>query len=279
MKFKKIYIEITNVCNLSCSFCPKIDRAPEFMSIETFEDILKKIQGFTNYIYLHVKGEPLLHPQIFEFINLAEKYNLKVNITSNGTILNEEILNSKGLRQFNFSLHSFEDDSEVEKSDYIKNILKYSIKAQEKGKIVSLRLWNLKEDNLIDKNSEVLKEIEDFYELTLEPKKFVRGQGVKLRDRIYLNFEEEFVWPSLESNHYEEKGFCHGLSTHMGILVDGTVIPCCLDDNGVINLGNIKNSSLEDILGSQRVMEMIKGFKNRVCTEELCKKCEFKTRF
>lgn len=279
MKFKKIYIEITNVCNLNCSFCQKIDRQLEFMNVETFKTIIKDIKEYTDYIYLHVKGEPLLHKEIYNFIDIAGKEGLKVNITSNGTILNHKILELEGLRQFNFSLHSFEEESGINKTDYIQSILEYSKEAKAKGKIVSLRLWNIEDESLREKNRDVLTQIEEFYGISLDLDKFVRGRGVKLEDKIYLNFEEVFVWPNLNNKFYSEKGFCYGLNTHLGVLVDGTVIPCCLDDNGVINLGNIKNNTLKEILDSERTKNIIEGFKNRICTEELCKRCEFKERF
>ena len=251
----------------------------EFMSIETFRDIVEEIKNYTDYIYLHVKGEPLLHKDIYDFIDIAGQNGLKVNITSNGTILNRQILELKGLRQFNFSLHSFESESGIDKENYIHSILEYSKKAKEKGKIVSLRLWNIEDESLREKNRDVIAQIEKFYNVSFDLDKFVRGRGVKVEDKVYLNFEEVFVWPNLTNKFYSEKGFCYGLNTHLGILVDGTVVPCCLDDNGVINLGNIKNSSLKEILDSERAKNIIDGFKNRTCAEELCKRCEFKERF
>ncbi len=251
----------------------------EFMSTETFKKIVEEIKDYTDYIYLHVKGEPLLHKDIYDFIDIAGQKGLRVNITSNGTILNRQILDLEGLRQFNFSLHSFEAESGIDKKNYINSILEYSKEAKEKGKIVSLRLWNIEDESLREKNRDVIVQIEKCYDVSFDLDKFVRGRGVKLEDKIYLNFEEVFVWPSLNNEFYSERGFCYGLNTHLGILVDGTVVPCCLDDNGVINLGNIKNTPLKEILDSKRSKDIIDGFKNRVCTEELCRRCEFKERF
>lgn len=280
MKFKKIYIEITNVCNMTCSFCPKINRKPEFMELNTFENILKKIKNYTDHIYFHVKGEPFLHPKLFEFIEMAEKYNLKVNLTSNGTVLSSEMLETKALRQINFSLHSFEGETSFEKKTYIKNILDFSALAQSKGKIISLRLWNLEDSKLKNQNLDTLKILSEFFNVDLILENFIRGKGIKLSDKIYLNFEEVFEWPNLKNAYYNEKGFCHGLDTHMAILVDGTAVPCCLDDNGIINLGNINEvEDLGDILVREKTQNIIKGFKKRVCSEELCKHCQFKSRF
>ncbi len=280
MKFKKIYIEITNICNMNCSFCPPTNREKTFMEKDFFNEIIRKIKGFTDYIYLHIKGEPFLHPAILSFIDIAHESNIKVNITSNGTILNSDILDKSNLRQINFSLHSFEEDNEEKKEKYICDILNFSRKAQEKGKIISLRLWNLSDNFFDEKNKLVIKLIEDFFQVEVQLDSFIRGKGVKLADKIYLNFEEVFQWPKLNNEYYNEKGFCYGLKSHLGILVDGTVVPCCLDDEGVINLGNIKEVvSLNDIIQKEKAQNIINSFSNRLCSEELCKHCEFKERF
>ena len=97
-------------------------------------------------------------------------------------------------------------------------------------------------------------------------------------DNLYLDKQEEFVWPSLDNDYYNEIGTCYALKDQLAILVDGTVVPCCLDSDGVINLGNIYKENLEDIINSNRYQTMKIGFCNRKVTEELCKKCSFKDR-
>ena len=123
---KKIYIEITNVCNLKCKFCPETNRKKEFMSLENFEKIIQKIHKHTNLVCLHVKGEPLLHNNLADILKVLEKYNLKTNITTNGTLIKEnlEILrNSKAVRQINFSIHSIMQNDRLDRK-YLQNILK-----------------------------------------------------------------------------------------------------------------------------------------------------------
>lgn len=265
---------------MNCSFCPPTNREKTFMEEIFFQEIIDKIKGFTDYIYLHIKGEPFLHPDILNLIDIANKSNLKVNITSNGAILNYDVLNKNNLRQINFSLHSFEEDDNEKKERYIYDILNFSKKAQENGKIISLRLWNLNNNFFDEKNKLTIKLIEDFFQIKIELDSFIRGKGVKLEDKIYLNFEEVFQWPKLSNEYYNEKGFCYGLKSHLGILVDGTLVPCCLDDEGVINLGNIKEvESLKDIIQREKSQNIINSFSNRLCSEELCKHCEFKERF
>lgn len=68
MKFKKIYVEITNICNLNCSFCSKDNLKKKEMSLQEFDKVLSKIRQYTDTIYLHVKGEPLLHSKQKKFL-------------------------------------------------------------------------------------------------------------------------------------------------------------------------------------------------------------------
>lgn len=163
-KYKKFYVEITNVCNLSCDFCPKTKRAAEFMKIETFNNILEQIKPFSDYIYFHVKGEPLLHPEIDKFLDLSYQKGFMVNITTNGTLIKEsteKILKKPALRQVNFSLHSFDgNDSSESKDDYINNIFSFVDKATKTKVITALRLWNLdKNENTTDQEKEILKSL------------------------------------------------------------------------------------------------------------------------
>ena len=87
-----------------------------------------------------------------------------------------------------------------------------------------------------------------------------------------------FEWPDLCKSDGSD-GYCHGLKDQIAILVDGTVVPCCLDNNGDINLGNIHTESMEEILNKEKTTKIIEGFKNRVAVEQLCKKCTYKNRF
>ncbi len=264
-KFKRIYIEITNICNLSCSFCSSVNRLKKTITKEEFEEVIKKIDKYTDYIYLHVKGEPLLHPNLKDLLDIAHKYHKYVNITTNGTLLTDkvDILNHNAVRQINISLHS-----ENNQSNYLENILNCTDKL--KNKIIVLRYWTLKDE----KSPIIVDKVLNHFNLSTT----IVNNHIKLRDNLYLDRQEEFVWPSLDNNYYNEKGTCYALKDQLAILVDGTVVPCCLDSNGVINLGNIFKSSLEVIMNSKRYIDMKNGFCNRKVNEELCKRCSFKDR-
>ncbi len=274
-KYKRIYIEITNNCNLNCSFCSKVLKPRRNMTLEEFELILNKIKDYTNYIYLHVKGEPLIHKDIIKFINKANDYNLKVNLTTNGTLFNKyakELGKCKNLNKINFSLHS-----ENNKPNYLEEIFD-NIKYLSTNTTVIYRLWTLKNNELDEKSTKIVDKIKEYYDLSPETvDKIKNTTNIKISSRIFVDKDNEFSWPTV--NNHKSDGFCYGLSTHIAILVDGTVVPCCLDSNGVINLGNIYKDNLEDIINSDRYQNLLKSLRDRKPCEELCKSCLFKERF
>ena len=288
-KFKKFYIEITNVCNLSCSFCPQTCRSPEFMSIGTFSKILDQIKPHTDYIYFHVKGEPLLHPNLAEFLQVSYEKGFKVNITTNGTLIHKvkkKIILSPALRQVNFSLHSFDgNEGTSNKFDYINNIISFVKEALDTtDTLFSLRLWNLDKDNTTNingkKNCDLLSNIEDAFNLSYKiEEKIIPGKGIKLCNKVYLNQDYEFQWPDLLITEDNSPGFCYGLRNQVAILVDGTVVPCCLDGEGIINLGNIHETNFSEIVESQRANNLFNGFSRRQAVEELCRKCGYRKKF
>ena len=282
-KFKKIYIEITNVCNLSCNFCPKTSRKYEFMNKDSFEEIIKKIKGHTDHVYFHLMGEPFLDKNLEHFLDISGENNLKVNITTNGTLINNVkniLIQSKSLRQINISLHSFEaNDNETNFEEYIQNIINFIKETSEKTEIIcSLRLWNLdgkyKASN--DMNIDIFKLFEEEFNLDTKLNEvFKEKHSFKLKDRVYISMGEKFKWPSLKDEELGERAFCYGLRDQIGILVDGTVVPCCLDSEGSIPLGNIFTQDLESIVNSERAVAIYNGFSGRKAVEDLCKKCGF----
>ena len=272
-KYKKIYVEITNRCNLSCSFCSKVEKPLRNMTIEEFKCVIKKIKDYTDTIYLHVKGEPLVHPNLIEFLNVAEEHNIKVNLTTNGTLfpnLVDKLKECKSLKKINFSLHS-----ENNKENYLEDIFKNVEKLQEVT--VVYRLWTLNNGELDKKSTQTVNKIVSYYKLSTEIVDKIKNENnVKIKDRIFVDKDNEFEWPSI-TNH-NSCGFCYALKTHIAILVDGTVVPCCLDSNGLVDLGNIYNESLENIINSNRYQTLKKSFQDRKPSEDLCKSCTYKDR-
>lgn len=277
-RFAKIYVEISNICNLNCSFCPKTERAPKLMSKSEFEAVLSKIKGYTEHIYFHLLGEPLLHPELEAFLDIAKSYGFKVIITTNGTLINKNrdvLLKDNAHYKTVISLHSFEANENSQKSsfdDYLKNCLEYA-KAANGKKIAVLRLWN--QNGLESQNPYILSEIEKYFE---KPWQTTRG-GFKLCDTVYLEFGDKFDWPDTVKTERREKIFCYGLRDQIGILSDGRVVPCCLDNNGRLSLGNIFESELESIINSPKALEIYNGFSRRTAVAELCKSCTYARKF
>ena len=261
--FKRVYVEITNNCNLDCSFCIKNKRNKKFISLDEYKILLNKLEGYTKYLYFHVMGEPLLHPHINDLIDIgSEKYY--INITSNGYLI-DRIKDNKNIRQLNISLHSFDLKYGKSLDDYINNIFNSVDNLVKNNTIIKYRIWV----NSVDK-LDIINKLNEKYNCDIGDK-----ENVKLSNNVYYEVEKEFIWPSLDNDYYNENGSCRGTRDHIGILVDGTVIPCCLDSEGVINLGNIYKSDLNDIINSAIFMEMKKGFLNNKKICELCKKCNF----
>lgn len=286
-RFKRLYIEITNICNLNCSFCPPTLREKRFMSVVEFRSVLSKIDKFTAYLYFHVKGEPLLHPELGQLLDICKESGFKVNITTNGSNIRdvkELLLTKTSVRQVSFSLQSIETYSSNEtKEEYLKEVLDFVKEAIEKtNMIIELRLWNINQRDELNKqsNSRILRIIEEELKISCILEEGINSaKGLKISNRIYLSQSQTFEWPNIDIDIISTSGFCYGLRNQIGILVDGTVIPCCLDSDGVINLGNIFEKSLDEILESKRAKDIFNGFSNRRAIEPLCQRCGYRERF
>jgi len=288
-KFKKVYIEITNICNLKCNFCPSptLERPLKFLDEKAFTHVVNSVKPYTDHIYFHLMGEPFLNTKLGRFLDISHENGLKVNITTNGTLINKVkdlLIESKGLRQINFSLHSFEaNDLTKDLHDYVENITNFINEANEKSDMIcAIRLWNMDSEELRASNSlniDILNLLEEKLNLDFSlSERLLETHNIKLRDKIYLNMAEKFQWPDMGNDIIDENVFCYGLRDQIGVLVDGTVVPCCLDSEGKIPLGNIYETSLEDILNSERARAIYDGFSRRCAVEELCKRCGYAKR-
>lgn len=275
-RFKKIYVEITNKCNLSCTFCSTLKRKTKEMTPEEFRTIIEKIKPYTDYIYLHVKGEPLLHTKLDALLSICDENNIKVNITTNGTFIKNRInvlSNHSCIRQINVSLHC-----ENDYSNYFEDVF-YTCHQLSQKMYISYRIWNLNNLTLDKKSTDIVNKIINYYKLdTTTVEKIYKEKEIKIFNNTFVNKENLFMWPD-ESNGFDLDGKCYGLDTHIGILADGTVVPCCLDGNGDINLGNIFIEDLDEILNSSLVKNMLINFKNGKSICKLCKNCNFRKRF
>lgn len=287
-RFKKVYIEITNICNLSCEFCPKTNRKAKWINKEEFGYVLNQVKPYTDHIYLHLMGEPCAHPKIETFLEMSHQQGLKVNLTTNGTLIHKVkdiLIGAPALRQVNISLHSFEANHQtIDLISYVDGIVEFIKEATQKSKIIcSIRLWNMDNEELKgsnELNEDIISMLEKKLGLDFSIReKLLEKPGIKLAKNVYLNMAEKFEWPDINKEEIVEEAFCYGLRDQMGILVDGTVVPCCLDSEGNIPLGNIYETPLEDILASKRAIDIYEGFSKRCAVEELCKRCGYVKRY
>ncbi len=282
-RLKKAYLEITNVCNLRCDFCPGTRRATGFMSSENFRLLAQKLRPHTQYLYLHLMGEPLLHPELDKLLDIAGELDFKVMITTNGTLLPrrlELLCASPAVHKVSISLHSFEgnESHDVDLSRYLDNCLEAARALSAAGKLCAMRLWNLDSETTKGANAandSILTQLE-----TVFPKPWKENpRGLTLASKVYLEWGEKFEWPDLSADEGTGQIFCYGLRDQIGVLWDGTVVPCCLDHEGDIPLGNLYEQDLDEILASPRARAMYEGFSCRRATEELCRKCGYARKF
>ena len=276
MRFRKVYLEISNICNLSCRFCPGTRRAKKALTQEELSVLLPKLRPYTDYLYFHLMGEPLLHPKLDTFLHIAGEHGFKVILTTNGTLLSKQqemLLSSPALHKINISLHAFEaNDLSVPFAQYLSDCFAFG-KASGGKKLVVYRLWNQGGEN--QQNQEILHTMHDFF-----PGDWIKERlGSRIADRSYLEYGDKFDWPDLTAPEGGSRVFCHGLRDQLGILCDGTVVPCCLDHEGDLALGNLFRQDMEEILHSPRAKAIYEGFSHRQAPEELCRKCGYARRF
>ncbi len=273
--YSKVYVEITNVCNKSCSFCPGTSRPPRRLTKEEFSLITQKLRGVTEYLYYHLMGEPLTHPELPDFICAAGEMGYKSIITTNGSLLKKrgDELIGAGVYKVNVSVHSFEDGSNEEYLSYINDCLDFADKASEAGVIVILRLWNrgYDEGRNINTRDHIMSRFGGEWSES--------ARGCRIRPRLHLEYGDRFDWPDMKAPLLGDKVFCYGLKDQLAVLSDGRVVPCCLDREGAITLGNIFEDDISDILSSPRAAAMREGFTRRFATEELCRRCGYARRF
>ena len=233
--YSRVYVEITNLCNRNCSFCPGTLRPGRQMTLEEFKTIAGKLQGVTKYLYYHLMGEPLTHPELPDMIRYANTLGFRSAITTNGTLLPSrgDTLIGAGVYKVNISVHSFEDGNEESYVNYITGCLDFAQKASQAGVLTVLRLWNRGHDE--GRNDSTIALIRKAFDQEWK----VEPRGTRIRNKLYLEYGDRFAWPDMGAEVFGERVFCYGLRDHFGVLCDGRVVPCCLDREGAITLGNI----------------------------------------
>lgn len=267
----RCYLEITNICNLNCIFCPKTDRKKHQLSAEEFDTLTDKLKGEVKYLYFHLMGEPLLHPLLPQFIRLARTKGFIPVITTNGTLFSKayDLIDAQP-HKIQISLHSQEGNGKYKPEEYIAEVMNFAKEAASKGILVIMRLWNQGGHDTV--NEQIINLIAQHQERPW----IQREDGWKLTQNLYIEFDRMFEWPDLNHEDYnQDKVFCYALRNQIGVLVDGSVVPCCLDHAGDIVLGNLFAQSLEEILATSRARNLYDGFSKHVAVEPLCQKCGY----
>lgn len=285
--FERLYIEISNICNLQCSFCPEVVRDKKILSVTDFRRFAEQAKPFTKQICLHLMGEPLAHPEFAAIMDICDELNLKIFLTTNGTLLRkhqEKLLQWKSLEQINFSVHSYFANSErMSLQDYLKPILNFCDQANsiQAPYYINLRLWNLEETNhQKEQNIQVFNILNSHFDINLNENIDVKlNKSKKIINKLYVHFDTEFVWPDLKQKVRSQQGSCYGLRKQLAIHANGDVVPCCLDKEAVLKLGNVNESTLTQIIKSDRAQKIRTGFEQGELVEELCQKCQYADRF
>lgn len=280
---KRVYIEIGNICNLSCSFCPGFSRPARQMTPEEVRRVLDECAPIASEFYFHLMGEPLLHPELDTLLSIAEGYGIPVSITTNGTLLNRTANVLLGhcdiIKKVSISLQSYESNQRnTSLQAYLDDCIHFAKQAAEKGIYAVFRLWNLSRadrEAKNEQNDEILARLHDAYPETWQE----RYSGFRIARNTFLERAEIFDWPSETTAEPSTVGHCHGMIDQIAVLSDGRVVPCCLDAEGEITLGNLFECSLREILSSSRATRMCEGLTRGELIEPLCQKCTYARRF
>lgn len=281
MRFSRAYLEITNICNRSCAFCPKTKRAPKTMTTAEFRTLAEKLRGYTDYLYLHVMGEPLTHPELAAILTCAGQLGFRIVLTTNGTLLEKQqdtLLSCRALHKIHISLHSFEANSDASAEEYALSCAYFGKKAAENGTLVNFRLWNLDGENtrgLHTQNALILRSLHTVFPEPWEENTW----GYRLGDGIFVQYGERFDWPELTAAERRTHGSCYALKRQIAVLVDGTVVPCCLDHDGDLPLGNLFSEELGDILEKPLTQNVLLSVSGRAALPALCRRCGYAERF
>lgn len=285
--FERIYLEISNICNLQCSFCPEVVRDKKIISPEDFRKFATQVKPLTKQVCLHLMGEPLGHPQFKDIVSICDDLDLKVFLTTNGTLIRrhaDTIFSWKGLDQINFSIHSYFANTQRQSFDqYLNPILDFCKMSvdQSKNYYINLRLWNLENPHAQKtQNFPVFSAVENMFNVQLNNNIDVKlNKSKKVMSKLYLHFDTEFEWPTLKRDVISTKGTCYGLRKQLAIHANGDVVPCCLDKEAVLKLGSLHDQSISDVLKSDKALQIKTGFEQGRLTEELCQKCQYVERF
>ena len=308
MKFHKIYVEITDICGLSCSFCTPKKAKRGVMPLTLFKNIIEQIANYTKFISLHVLGDPLCVENLNEYLAIGSYYNVKFDIVSSGAFLQQKhfpILTQDSIHQVSFSLDALFNHSHLNKEihKYFDRIIDFYMYANANYPklYINLRLFG---------NNDYTYLLERFPNAIMQTEK----RRLRLAKNFFLRFHKPFIWHATQKHHNlkssfldsinqslhkdkpsndklletksimsqmqnhpkPNKPYCFGSVKQLAILANGIVVPCCIDANGSMPLGNLCVQDFESILKSKPMKTMQKAQHTHKNLPNLCSTCTFR---
>ncbi len=269
VKFDRLYVEITNTCNLSCTFCTPHWRDNRVMSVEDFQRILNQLSPFGDHLYFHVKGEPTLHPELKTFLDLAHQAHKKVHLVTNGTLISKltfDLGAHPALASLVISLHSLQPLPTSAQKTILGDLSRFLTVNRQRTLTIYLRLWN-------ENNGVLIQWLSDYLGQPIHYTPSKKRQP--LIDNLVLDTDQAFEWPDIEHPKVTDKGTCYGGLKMLAVLADGTLTPCCLDHNGHLALGNLLETPISELLTSPRYADFRNGLEHGQLIEDLCQRCTY----
>ncbi len=312
----KIYFELSNICNFRCDFCPITlsKRKKEYLSFELLRKGINEIvkERITDTVSFHLLGEPLLHPGIFDAVVYAKKHGLRVELTTNGSLLTEKNVSKiidSDIDQITISMqtnncdHHLARNTEIPFNEYYQKILKaiQMMKQTSNAIEIQVSLMNTSTGKyfMVDSplaieskgrgfKQELSAVIYDIYS-TLDIKisydeihrKLLKINTDSLKiikiDKQISVFIQLFAdW----GNTFTSKkvspaiiGYCGILLKNIAVLSNGEVTICCVDYDGETSLGNLRTDSLMSLLTSEKVKTLQDGLRKWRFIHPQCQRC------
>lgn len=240
------------------------------MSPELFESAAAQAGELASVLFLHLLGEPLTHPRFPELLGACSRLGLKVNLVTNGLLLDRTgpgVFNEKCLSQVSVSLHALAELPPGLRAENLARLTEFALR-KPPGLIVSFRLRGDPAAPFIKETKAAL-----LIALTRNGVQEKARDGLKLREGVYLNFGSIFDWPGGPGG--KPKKGCLGLRHHFGVLSDGRVVPCCADFDGALALGNIKERPLAAILACPEALALRDSIAGKTPMPAYCASCGF----
>lgn len=317
----RLHIEVTNVCNFKCEFCPDaiMERKRGHIDLKLLEKLLDEIadKHLTKIVTFHLMGEPLIYPHIFKAIALAVDRKLELHLTTNGSTFairpdHIEKLVASGIPKVTISLQTPSTDTftlrgappNLSPNLYFSGITQYvqaNLEDEQSPTRVNIKFLDStphpflvphKPLKIVEGREQMQAELNRWADILFQgyshppdlqwidqqirQHKPGRWQVITLHPKLGLETFPLDSWGNVELGTDvvpARFGTCNGAAQQVGVLYDGTVVPCCKDYEGRIPLGNLNEKSLAEILVDRPACALRQGFDRLQVTHPVCQRC------